>query len=609
MTRSNKKCRTCRRPTKGHVGPTGRLCSNVPLASQSLTSTSLSSGSSEGHRVTAPPATATEHVEETGSRRQEGLVVTEASEARASRARPVVSYEELDVDISAVQEVPDPSAVQRACEYDLSSGLGAMGIDVEQFRGSFVTPLVAGGLVAQPSNRQTQSWVASVPTISVAPAPSPLYNAPPLTIHGERESQRRNMIPPSVHGPSSPIVQARSYPVSPPTHPLVWSHAPQSYLLANPPSTVLMANQPQRPVPVYSSVQSQVPVYSTPPTQVYSDPLVSSGPNRYAPPLDPFLPPRINSGAHNVPVSHVAAPPPPPARTAGAGSYGYVQHAPLVLPPSRPGAEGRSCFVVRSEAVPSERRREDIDPRAERVLQETGVEFVDPRDATAAIRGDFVLLEKFLSSSYTDSDELKPCVDLSGNIQIKSIKSKKTIVSISKWTEAWLVYMMIMSKFYGVDVGIEMTKYSLFMIGNAQKYKLANCLAYDWRHRQRLAQSKSLAFSAVDYDFFITTLDCSAVKVQRCSRCFGVDHSVSDCPMRGVRSGNARSRPRGAEGPSSRTRDEVCVNFQSNKCKWGNNCFRKHECSGCGGPEPKASCSRPNCSKVSGQNPSFSTST
>ena len=225
---------------------------------------------------------------------------------------------------------------------------------------------------------------------------------------------------------------------------------------------------------------------------------------------------------------------------------------------------------------------------------DVGLEFLAPGAVNTAISGEFTNLEEFVNPLLAyDFDVL----DSSGT-QARGVRARKSITSIVKWLEAWLHYEMVLTKFFGYEVYYQMARYRAFILHISQKFKYQNVLSYDTRHRQRLAQTRSLAFARMDHELFIMTFDASAAKpAVRCGKCTSVEHSSSDCNVKQKSAG-----PRASTRPEP-DKSEVCFRFQQKRCRWGAKCFRRHCCAGCGGPDPQSACSKPSCKSVTGALP------
>ena len=94
-----------------------------------------------------------------------------------------------------------------------------------------------------------------------------------------------------------------------------------------------------------------------------------------------------------------------------------------------------------------------------------------------------VNLEDFISNHVNDCEEIRSQIDNMGNVQVRSVKSRKSINGELKWLEFWGNYEMLMSMHFGHNVYIEMALNRSFIIGISQKYKFSYVAAYDLRHR------------------------------------------------------------------------------------------------------------------------------
>lgn len=244
----------------------------------------------------------------------------------------------------------------------------------------------------------------------------------------------------------------------------------------------------------------------------------------------------------------------------------------------------------------------------------SGLEHINQRIISSALMGELVQLDELLCGSIAENDDFKPTIDMSGNIQIKVVKSKRQINSLYKWLEAWGLYERILVPYYGVNVFNEMSRYRGFLLSLSSKYKLSPILNYDAAHRTRLSARRSMAFySAVDYHCFITTFDSSSLRTgQKCQKCSSFDHSTSECFSGSAARGQGRpnrAAGRGDVGRSEQYRSgggagraegggEACWSFQSGNCR-NNQCKRRHACYLCGGPEGLDKCSR--CARLKSQ--------
>ena len=191
---------------------------------------------------------------------------------------------------------------------------------------------------------------------------------------------------------------------------------------------------------------------------------------------------------------------------------------------------------------------------------ELGLEFLDQKTIDTALNGECVNLEDFVSNQVNDCEEIRSQIDNMGNVQVRSVKSRKSINGVLRWLESWCNYEMLMSRHFGHNVYIEMARYRSFIIGISLKYKFSHVAAYDLRHRQRLAHSASFLYSLVDHDLYVTIFDSSAVKSSgKCNKCASSDHTTSECQTKltgaGRGSSTRRSAGRGRRGGDRTERD------------------------------------------------------
>lgn len=288
-----------------------------------------------------------------------------------------------------------------------------------------------------------------------------------------------------------------------------------------------------------------------------------------------------------------------PARTSSSHYLGAVDSGPA-------GAGAPLAFAEQQPAAPHTNIANPHTNNAGFPL-EVGMEFLTPRTVNTALNGEFASLDEFLDCN-ADTDEIKSFVDPNGMVQVRSVRAKRSIVSLYKWLEAWLIYMMLMAKAQGFATFYQMARYMGFILNIAQKFKIASVLSYDVRHRQRLAQTGSVEFSRLDHELFVTTFDVNAAKSNKCLKCGASDHASADC-VRRTASGNGGLNNRGASsgsnaggsnfrGPQKPFVDrstEICFMFQFRKCRWADKCQRRHVCATCQGPEPQCACPNAKC--------------
>ena len=414
------------------------------------------------------------------------------------------------------------------------------------------------------------------------PRPPVQFNAQPMYQENPWASHGGHSLPPSLwqglNGHNNPVTTS-----------IVASPAPQSATPAHEPLR-LAAPAQQLPAahttlppwpPQYPGVQlgqvnySQAPGFVQPSATIAAPPQV----NQVLPTCAPYTGPTQVLYQQPTYVTAMPQPSGPPAAPTGTGYSFHHQVAPQNTNAIHPTAIRPSN--------PAHRHQVDL-----------GLEFLDNKTIESALAGECVNLEDFISSQYNECDELKSHIDFMGNVQVKTVKSRKSVSNVLKWLECWVNYEMLMSRHFGHAVYVEMAKYRSFMIGISQKYKFSHVNAYDVRHRQRLAHTGSFLFSLVDHDLYVTKFDSSAVKgSSKCSKCASIEHTTSECsvnkPTGAGRGTNKRGSNRGRRGGTGRS--EICYNYQTGNCNWGGDCIRRHKCAGCGGDNPQSSCPTPSC--------------
>lgn len=213
-----------------------------------------------------------------------------------------------------------------------------------------------------------------------------------------------------------------------------------------------------------------------------------------------------------------------------------------------------------------------------------------------ALKGEFVELSDFLpalGSNYTSAaSELEPYLENNNTIHYRPKKHNRKVVNYDTWSEAWAEYEKFLVKSLGCDVHEAMSNYRSFMFEANRKYSWYALNIYDIKHRCKLASkytlSERLSFNLADPELLPTILDSTAVKpnVPRCPRCRSFDHFiVKQCPFP-----ESVSKTQAAPKQTA-TQTEICLNFNREKCVWGEKCRRKHICRLCKGPLPFNRCS------------------
>ena len=167
-----------------------------------------------------------------------------------------------------------------------------------------------------------------------------------------------------------------------------------------------------------------------------------------------------------------------------------------------------------------------------------------------------------------------------------------------------------------------MSDYRLFIQSCDATYHWQAVSSYDQRHRHRTSMSRSLDFTLCSTDIYVVTLNANTIRPtpKACYSCGSLDHNMKDCPfqkqMNRPQSQPPRKNFQSASNAPRPQPSNVNTNFvpRSDAQSFGegkqvlgfhfNNgrcnspaCWRLHICSGCGGPEPRITCSRCNASK------------
>ena len=543
---SGRKCTACHRPCKGHPGQTGAKCV-VAAAAERLGVAPESMHDLREFPMLPPPANQWEQ--------------PCSSNAPGSPHHGSCSGETEELEGSAPLGTPWPSHdwtdyLQR----DEPQACRDSPPRVHSASGSTSVSATATVSVscASPSVFVTQS--VSQP-ISSAPVNVPMA-APPSHVHFEHPHRAQYMALPTVA-------------------PLVSQYAPLPVASTFVPATVPICTGPAAPsiVPATAPVHVHHGVYSAPyvhgaiglgghsiapqlighanPTVVYSTPWHGTqAPCVQATPSvsRPSAPNPGSQGCTDCACHRGQATTNPPVVGSVAQAPGYERplSASYVWPSTSVFPAGSSGAHVNTNSIhPSiqNAQRPQFPCADSRHGQlDTGLEFLDHKTVESAVNGEFVNLEEFLCVNNADVDELRSVIDEMGNLQVKSVKSRKGISSVLKWLEAWVNYEMIMCKKYGYPIYYEMARYRAFIINISQKFKFSHVFSYDVKHRQRLANSRSCLYSAVDHDLYITIFDAGAVKnVARCAKCSSLEHSTSQCerPSGGGRGSGFRARGQG----------------------------------------------------------------
>jgi hypothetical protein len=232
----------------------------------------------------------------------------------------------------------------------------------------------------------------------------------------------------------------------------------------------------------------------------------------------------------------------------------------------------------------------------------------------SARTGEFVHLPEFAPNT-EPSGIMESILDEStGQVVFKQKSIKKALDSYLAWSRAWAGYeallMSILPALY-----LNLTDYRLFVQNCDALYHWSAVSAYDQRHRHRLSLTHSLDFQTCSTDIYICTLNASTIRPnpKACYVCGSIDHNMKDCPFSKQQpKPNTQKRnqpyqpnqpklmsnftPRSDAQAYGEGRQVVCFNWNQGRCN-SVVCWCTHVCSGCGGVEPRISCSRCNTTK------------
>jgi hypothetical protein len=205
-----------------------------------------------------------------------------------------------------------------------------------------------------------------------------------------------------------------------------------------------------------------------------------------------------------------------------------------------------------------------------------------------------------------------------GQLIFRSKNVKKAIDNFLSWSRAWAGYesllMTMNPKLYQ-----NLADYRMFLQGCDAVYHWAAVTSYDQRHRHRLSMNHSLEFQNCSTDIYVSTLNANTIRPnpKACYMCGSIDHHMKDCPFpkqpskpqsqpskkpfsqssNNIRPNNPSNFvPRSEAQAYGGDRQVICFNWNSGRCN-STACWRAHICSGCGGPEPRSTCSRCNSTK------------
>ena len=220
---------------------------------------------------------------------------------------------------------------------------------------------------------------------------------------------------------------------------------------------------------------------------------------------------------------------------------------------------------------------------------------VPQKTLDACLRGEFVDLNDFVppigASKNLSMDELEPFIDTNNSVSYRPKKHSRKIIGFDTWAEAFDRFQKFIVGHLGVEFHTHLVDYRTFIYESNRKFTWPSVSMYDFRHRSNLALHGTLherfAFSKADPALVPIILDATAVRPNavRCTRCRGFDHVVKSCPF--PEGGSKTS----TQAKSAAGAQEVCQNFNRERCLFGEQCRRKHCCRLCKGPLPFNKCS------------------
>ncbi len=218
---------------------------------------------------------------------------------------------------------------------------------------------------------------------------------------------------------------------------------------------------------------------------------------------------------------------------------------------------------------------------------------VSVKTIETSLRGEFAVLQDYMTpigaSAHIATNELITELDSDNNVVYRPKKHTRKVNNFDAWLQAWSLYERLLVSVYGPRVHEYMSEYRSFMHDANRKYTWHALALYDYKHRVRLSNGNTLlerlSFHDPSYDILATVLDATAVRpnAPRCPRCRGYDHTIADCPF--------PEGPRPQAAARSQIQNEVCQNFNRERCSLGDKCRRKHVCKGCAGKLPYTKCS------------------
>ena len=232
----------------------------------------------------------------------------------------------------------------------------------------------------------------------------------------------------------------------------------------------------------------------------------------------------------------------------------------------------------------------------------------------SARAGEYVNLSEFAPNSEPSAIMESIIDETTGQLVFKSKTVKKGIDTFLAWSRAWAGYESLLVTMTA-SLYQTLTDYRLFVQSCDALYLWSAVSSYDQRHRHRTSMTNSLDFNNCSTDIYVSTLNANTIRPnpKSCYACGSIDHNLKDCPFqqnpnRPSSKFPKRSHPYPNTGQAKPNMNQsftprtdvqafadskpvLCFNFNNGRCN-SPACWRLHQCSGCGGPEPRITCSR-----------------
>jgi hypothetical protein len=244
---------------------------------------------------------------------------------------------------------------------------------------------------------------------------------------------------------------------------------------------------------------------------------------------------------------------------------------------------------------------------------------VSKKTFLSARAGEYVNLSEFAPNSEPSSVMESVIDEATGNLIFKAKSVKKAIDSFFSWSRAWAGYESLLITMTPA-LYQPLCDYRLFIQSCDAIYQWPAVTSYDQRHRHRTSMTNSVDFNSCSTDIYVSTLNANTIRPnpKTCYACGSIDHNMRDCPFQRQSSKqyqppkknsnysnpqvprpnpNQSFIPRTDTQAYAESKPVICFNFNNGRCN-SPACWRLHQCSGCGGPEPRITCAR--CASAKG---------